>query len=54
MDPWVQKEANNLERSKQSGKKPVLGLLCTIIRGGEHSHQKSAGHEKSALAHEHN
>ena len=41
------------ERSKQSGQKPVLGLLCTIIRGREHSDHKSADHEKIALAHEH-
>ena len=49
-----------IERRWQSGKKPVLtvlcmlGLLSTIIRGRESSDKENVNHEKIALAHEHN
>jgi len=52
MDPLV------TERSRQSGKKPVLcilGLLSTLNREREPSEQENASHGKIALAaNEHN
>jgi len=50
----IQMDPSVTERRWQSGKKPVLGLLSTIIRGMERADQESVYHGKIALAHEHN
>ena len=53
----IQMDPSVTERSKQSGKKPLLcmlGLLSTIIRGREQSVPESANHGKIALGNEHN